>query len=323
MKTIYKILLFLIIPLSFLFLSNYTFALEENLTTGWSTTSNGIINTPLNNLEWTNDFGVSGSWAKSIYSFMVNIAKDLKNIFFYIAWLYFLILVIKLIFTWESDEDILAFKKWIIWISIWVILTQIAYSFVQVLYGKDIWEWLANDFNKDIVYPLVELLETWVSFFFIAIAIYTFFRMITANGDEEKTKKWRYSIIYAIAWFIAVKFARILVDTIYWKIDCNDINIGWIIEISFNECTRNVDLNWFAAMVVNIINWMNWFIWIIVVILIMYVWIQLIFSVWDEEALKKAKTSIMYISLWIVLLFVNYLILTFFIRPEVPIIPVS
>lgn len=316
MKTIYKILLFVIIPLSFLFLSNYTFALEENLTTGGTTTSNGVTNEHLGGLKWDTDFGVSGSWASSIYSLFVKIAKDLKNVFFYIAWLYFIVIVIKLIFTWESDDEIMKFKKWIIWISIWLILTQIAYSFVQVLYNKDIWWWLANDFNKDIVYPLIELLETWVSFFFIAIAIYTFFRMITANGDEEKTKKWRYSIIYAIAWFIAVKFARTLVDTIYWKIDCSDTSIWWIIDISYNQCARDADLNWFASMVVSIINWMNSLIWIVVVILIMYVWTQVIFSAWNEDSLKKAKTSLFYIAAWIGLLFVNYLILTFFIIPE-------
>lgn len=321
MKTIYKIILLLIIPLSFLFLSNYASAFEENLNTGWATISNGVsINPHLNNLEWDSDFTVSGSWAWSIYSVLVKVAKDVKNVFFFIAWLYFLILVVRLIFTWESDEEISSFKKWIIWISIGLILTQIAYSLVQVLYNKDIDAWLAYNFNKDIVYPLIELLETWVSFFFIAIAIYTFFRMITANWDEEKTKKWRYSIIYAMAWFIAVKFSRILVDTVYWKIDCNDTTILWIINISYNKCTRDIDLSWFSWMVISIINWMNSLVWIFVIILIMYVWIQVIFSVWDEEALKKAKTSIMYIILWIALLFVNYLLLTFFIIPESAII---
>ena len=61
---------------------------------------------------------------------------------------------------------------------------------------------------------------------------------------------------------------------------------------------------------------MNWFVWIAVILMIVYAWIQVLFSAWDEEKLWKAKSSIIYIVIWIAILIMNYFILTFLLRPE-------
>jgi flagellar basal body-associated protein FliL len=50
--------------------------------------------------------------------------------------------------------------------------------------------------------------------------------------------------------------------------------------------------------------------------MIIYTGSQIIFSAWDEEKMKKAKSSILYILIWIFILTMNYLILTFFLVPE-------
>jgi hypothetical protein len=48
----------------------------------------------------------------------------------------------------------------------------------------------------------------------------------------------------------------------------------------------------------------------------MYAWSLVLLSAWDEEKLKKAKSMILYVAIWVLLLAFNYLILTFFIVPE-------
>ena len=192
---------------------------------------------------------------------------------------------------------------------------QIAYSFVKILFDRWVWENLAFNFIGDLIFPLVELLQIAAAFFFIAIAIFTFYRMITANGDEEKIKSWKMSIVYAIMWFIIVKFSKDIVEAVYWRIDCKTSAWG-IIQYNDWECINKAELTWVADVIVNVINWLNSLVWIIVVIMIIYAWTQVLLSAWDEEKLKKAKSSLLYIAIWVAVLITNYLILTFFIIPE-------
>lgn len=322
MKLISKIILFIIVSINFIYATNFVNALDpiktidDNQDVWTQKQSNKIENPHLEEIKNTEtDFITSDSWWESIYDTLINIAKSMKNAFFYIATIYFFVLVIKLIFSDNTDEQVWKFKKWILWISIWLIITQISYSFVQVLYSKWVWETLAYDFSKTIIQPLIKLLETWASFVFIAVAIIAFFKLVTANWDDWKVKNSKMSIFYSIIWFIVIKVSWIIVNTIYWKISCDD-NILSIFKT--DNCTRTTDLSWFAQTVVNIINWVNWFLWILVIILIIYAWLQVIFNLWDEDRLKKAKKAILFIIIWLFLLVVNYLVLTFFLVKENP-----
>ena len=281
---------------------------DSNLKTWNSNWSNSISNSHLNSLKSWDDnlFGVSEWWEISLRDSLFKIAKDLKSIFFVIAWLYFLIITIKLIFAENTEEEIWKFKKWIIWISLWIMIMQIAYSFVSILYDNDIEYNLAEKFVDWIISPLTTLLQTGAAFFFIAVAIFSFFRMVTANWDEEKIKSWKMSVFYSIVWFVIIKIASNIVDTIYWIYSCS----------ATDTCVRQENLSWAISVLAKVLNWANSFIWLIVVILIIYTGFQVIFSIWDEEVLKKAKKTILYIILWLILLFANYLILTFFIVPS-------
>jgi len=57
---------------------------------------------------------------------------------------------------------------------------QITYTFVYYIYDKQITENLAYDLIDKLLNPLIALLETATGFFFLAIAIYAFFRIVTA-----------------------------------------------------------------------------------------------------------------------------------------------
>jgi hypothetical protein len=316
MKIFLKILLIISILFSFNWINNIHAV--ENLDTWFKKDVNNSIknNKPLDNLKWNNDFGISRWWEKWIYYTFVRVAKDWKNILFFLASLYLIILVIRLLFK-EDEEEQKNFKKWIIWTWVWLVITQIAYTTVITLYDKDIWESLAWDFANKIINPLINLLETWASFFFIGAAIYAFFKLITSNWDEEKAKTWKMSIFYAIVWFIIIKLSKNIVAATYWVINCDKWSyLGGIIKVVWESCIDKNNLNEFALTIIDIINWVNSLIAIVVVILIIYTWAKVMVNTWDEERLKKAKTSIIYIAIWLFLLFANYLILTFFFLPE-------
>ncbi len=270
---------------------------NDNLKT-WSESSwviNSTTNTHLDSMQnSTTDFSVATWWQKGIYNSIIRIARDLKNLFFLFVGVYFFIIVLRLLFSWKTEEEVWNFKKWVIWISVWVIVTQIAFYFVNILFDKNINDTLAYSFIDKIINPIINLLSmAWV-FFFIAMMIYAFYRIITANWDEEKAKSGKMSVLYAAIWFIVIRASNALVTTIYW----------------------DKNLEWFSSIIVNIIDWMNSFVWIIVILLIIYAWFTLLVSWWDEEKLKKAKSSILYIAIWLAILIANYLILTFFILPE-------
>ena len=316
MKTLFKILFTLIIVLSYF--SNISYANWDlispeiwNLKTGSDNWKNSVVdkNKFLNWLEnGKTDFSVSNWWEKWILNSIIRIARDLKNLFFLIAWVYFLILVVKLLFAEKTEEEVSKFKNWIIWISIWIVITQLAYYFINVLFDQEITNELSANFIKIIIEPLIWLLQTLASFFFIAIMIFSFYKMVTSNWDEEAAKSWKMSVLYAAMWFIVIKISNALITTTYWKTNCSN---------SYQtNCTNTTNLDWFASIIVTIINWMNGFVWIIVILMIIYAWFLTLTSGWDEEKLKKAKQSIMYISIWLFILVTNYLILSFFILPE-------
>ena len=247
--------------------------------------------------------GTTGS--KGIKRTLYNVAKDLKNIFFIIASIYLLIIVLRQLFSDNSEEAFWKFKKGVVWTTMWIIVMQVAYSFVDVGYWKNINWWLAFDLVKKVLNPLLLLIETIAALVFISIAVFSFYRMVTANGDEEKAKSWKTSVLYAIVWFIVVKFARTLVEATYSKIYCDSS------VLSGFSCNQRY-LSEGTGIIFNIINWMNGFVWIAVILMVIYIWSQIIFSHWEEEKIKTAKSSMIYVIIGVFVLIINYFILTFF-----------
>jgi hypothetical protein len=56
----------------------------------------------------------------------------------------------------------------------------------------------ATSLSETILEPFTKLLMTGASFLFIAIAIYAFYKLVTANGDDEAVSKGKMTIVYAI-----------------------------------------------------------------------------------------------------------------------------
>jgi hypothetical protein len=53
------------------------------------------------------------------------------------------------------------------------------------------------------------------SFGFIAMAVYSFYTIITGGGDEEKLKKGKNIIIYALIGFLLIRIPKYLVTALY------------------------------------------------------------------------------------------------------------
>jgi len=330
MNFIKKLLVVLVVLLS-VFWTTQTNAAIDTYT--WSTnTGNTTINKNLNWLNWwknnitNNKLNNFWKWDKRffwvnaigwnwIFYTLVNIAQSLKNLFFFLATVFYLIIAIKLIATDKTEEEISKFKKWIIWITLWLMVMQLAYSYVMTLYANSIWEKLAFDLITNIINPFIWLMEAFASFVFLAIAIFAFYRMVTANWKEEEITRSKMSILYAIMWFILIKLARVIVEWVYWKLECKQSSIAWFDEVTIS-CISDNNASWLVWNILQIINWMNSFIWVITILLIIYAWFNILFSAWDEEKIKKAKSTLIYIVIWLGLLVMNYLLLTFFILPE-------
>lgn len=266
----------------------------------------------LDSLAWSDSREIS-LWANNLYDLSINIANSLITLFFSIAIIYFFIIIIKLLINSNSEEESKNFKKWFIWISIGLLVMQMARVFVNSIYNinyKNQNEWitnLANNLLENIIKPFTNLLEMWASFFFIMIAIYTFFKFISSNWNNDTLKNGKNTILYSIIWFILVKVSSTLIKAIYWE--CTTTS-----SLTRITCGREPNLEWISWIISSIINWMNSFIWIWIVILIIYSWLQIIFSQWDEEKLNNWKKWLLFIVIGIWILMMNYLIVTFFLN---------
>lgn len=311
MKTLLKIVFIILISLSLFSINTYGYSWVD-VTIDFGLWTNSNSNDYLSDFENnTYDFHVEDTWEIWINNIFIRVARDIKNIFFIVSTLIFIILVIKLLLSDKTEEEVSKFKKWIIWVSIWIIIMQIWYKFMYIAFDKNIDNNLATNIIHDIIEPFIYLLQTGASFFFLSIMIYSFFLLVTAGWDEEKVKNWKMAILYAAIWFIIIKISNILVSSVYWE-KINQIQ-SWLCTAISTDC----NISWTVKIIVNIINWMNTFIYIIIVLMIIYAWFTILISGWDEEKLKKAKSSILYIVIWLFILIMNYLILTFFIFPEV------
>lgn len=285
--------------------SNYDTIVNSASKNSWA--DNDLLDDLHNNWQVWESASWNKTWAVAIKDFIIIIAKEVKNIFFVLAWIYFLIITIRFLVSWSSDEAFWKYKKWIIWITIWIVVMQLSYSFVVTIFDRSLSSFASN-FIWNIIEPLINLISTLASIFFLFIAIYTFIRLMSSWWDKEKLTKWINSILYAVIWIALIKFSRILVEWIYWTYW---INQAWTITITTEKWFSSVTIMFF-----NFMNWLNWFVAIWTVIMIIYAWTQILLSNWDTEKVKKWRKLILYAWIWIMILASSYLFLSFFIWPE-------
>ncbi|MDD3302806.1 MAG: hypothetical protein PHN31_04555 [Candidatus Gracilibacteria bacterium] len=273
--------------------------------------NSGADNDLLDDLHNNGQVGESASGNKTgavaIKDFIIIIAKEVKNIFFVLAGIYFLIITIRFLVSGSSDEAFGKYKKGIIWITIGIVVMQLSYSFVVTIFDRSLSSFASN-FIGNIIEPLINLISTLASIFFLFIAIYTFIRLMSSGGDKEKLTKGINSILYAVIGIALIKFSRILVEGIYGTYG---INQAGTITITTEKGFSSVTIMFF-----NFMNWLNGFVAIGTVIMIIYAGTQILLSNGDTEKVKKGRKLILYAGIGIMILASSYLFLSFFIGPE-------
>ncbi len=320
-----KIILIFILFFSFFIGINNTFAVKSdydaNIKIDRIKASSNIswVNKYLNIIKDKRDNDATKTWKEWFFALFENIAKTIKNIVYVVAWIFFIVEVLILFFSSNTEEEVNKFKQNIIWISIWIMTMQIAYSFTSTLFDKDIEASLAATFSDWLIYPAIQILRYMASFLFLTMAIYAFYRFVTAHWEEESVKKWKYTIIQAIIWFFMVKVVEFLVTSTYWQVVCSNVLENKILwdtpnpNSTFNNCITAPDPTWNVELLLKTVNWVNWFVWLITLLFIIWAWWLILFSNWEEDKMKKAKQIIIYIIIWVVVLVMSYLILNFFI----------
>lgn len=263
---------------------------------------------------WTGFIWVVSGWQEWIVNTLIRIARDMKNFFYAVATIFFLIIALRLIFSSNTEEEVGKFKKWIIWITVWLIVMQLAFAFTDIIFDTWADSTVGSKLINGIVLPMISLLQTLASIFFIAMAIYAFYRLVTANGNDEAVKSWKMTIVYALIGFIIIRFAKEIVVAFYGQLDC-DGRASSIVAPADAKCVNIAELNGWVQMIISFIQWLNGFVAIVVLIMIMYAGMQILLSGGDEEKVKKWKNAILYIAIGLLVLVANWLILTFFLVP--------
>jgi hypothetical protein len=278
--------------------------------------STGQTNTLLEEFQWPiSEFFFSAptkGWDWLNLAF-INIAFQIKNFFIGIALIFLIIGVLKLLFSPAGDEDMKKWKSNIIWVSVGVFIMQIAFSVWKTLILTDINDnvggWLGYQFWINIFEPIVNIMQMLAAFGFMLMMLYAFYIIVAGWGDEEKLKKWKNIVIYALIGFFLIKLPKSIIETIYWSVSNQCKN-----AISVATCEmESQKLSWAVEIIGKIFNFFNTFLTILCVILVIYAgWLVLI-SWGDEEKLKKAKHIILYIIVWFVILVSSHAIFRFFI----------
>lgn len=250
----------------------------------------------------------------TIPNIFLGITGAIKNLFITVAAIFLIIGVLKLLFSGGDEESQKKWKNNIIWVSVGVFVMQISYSLWSTLYLKsgsnsfDIDGRLAWTFWINIFEPIVNIMLLLASFGFIAMAIYSFYTIITGGWDEEKLKKWKNIIIYAVIGFILIRIPKLLITALYGEPSAACKNNVWIGTCEIGAKNLSGGINIFGK----ILAYVNGFLALFAVVMIIYAgW--LIFISWgDEEKLKKAKKTLLFIALGIILLVWSQAIFRFF-----------
>jgi Type IV secretion system pilin len=284
----------------------------RDITLGDKWGSNPFLETLKNNLSWYFILVDNPGWG-AVNDLFMAIAFNIKNLFIAIAVIFLIIGVIKLLFSSGGDEDVKKWKSNIIWVSIGVVVMQMAFSIWHTLVIRDpstpIWSALWWEMWTSIIRPLIGIIYMLASFGFIAMMFYAFYTIVTGWGDEEKLKKGKSTVIYAGIGYLLIRLPEAIVRAIYGSPSCKTVGL---FEVGNCEI-KNHDLGESLKIIGTIFNYFNTFLTIICVFLVIYAGWLVFISGGDEEKLKKAKHIVLYIIIGLLILVSSHAIFQFFI----------
>lgn len=260
-------------------------------------------------------FWWSQTWEKWIEWLLFVWAKNLKDALIAAAVIFLFVLVLRIIYWQWTEEDLKKLRMWILWTTFGIVLMQVSYVAVTTLYNKDIWAATAQDLTNSLLTPFIKLLEVVTSFLFISMAFMAFFRIITSWWWDDWFKKGWKTVMNAVIGFMLVKISAALVYSVYWKNDCTQ-TILWTQQCSYNYL-GNPNINDTAKIIASSIKYIIGFLWITTVLLITFAWFMIVTSSWDEAKVKKWKSTIKYIVIWLLLIVCSIILFNFITWKEI------
>lgn len=290
--------------------------LRDTTTVSVNANANGDLATFAGNSWITSFFYTPSLSGDSVENTFVTIAWAIKNFFILMAVIFLIIGVIKLLFRNGEEEDVKKWRNNIIWVSAGIFVMQIGFSIWKTLYLKSDYTGTFVDGRvgwliwMNIFEPIVNVMLVLATFGFLGMAVYAFFTMVTANGDEEKAKKGKNIVIYAVIGFFLIRVPQALVMAIYGQPSAPCRTNSWV---AIGTCTienRNLaaGLNIFGK----ILTYITGFLTLFAVVLVIYAGWLVFSSGGDEEKLKKAKSVLLYVGIGIIALVASHLIFKFF-----------
>jgi len=93
--------------------------------------------------------------------------------------------------------------------------------------------------------------------------------------------------------------------------DWTECSLSWWISQVWNKVDWIVNDRTFSQYIQDIIAYLIWFLFFVALVYVLYAWFKILVSSWEEEELKKSKSIIAYVIIWIILIFLAYSIVNF------------
>lgn len=167
-----------------------------------------------------------------------------------------------------------------------------------------------NRIVLSIVYPLLSFLRYIAAFIFLFGAIYAYFRMVTAGGEQSGIDTGKRAFIYAVVGFILVILAEPFVKILYSGTGCQTSVFG---TISTDCQDRVIDINGIMGVLAKIIVFLNSLVAVITLIVIIIAGFLVLTSGGNSDRLDRARKMIFYAIIGLVFLFLSYAIYRFII----------
>lgn len=255
---------------------------------------------------------VDGTGVRNV---LINIFKNLAVVVFIIAVLIAFISVIRLLASKNDEEDFSTWIQTLVWSVAGLFLISIAYTVIRqfetrVFSTQTISTQTVYNVVINIVYPILNFLRYIAATVFFLWAIYAFYRIVTAGGNEEWFEDGKKIFIGSIIGFIIMMIAEPLVRIAYGWGNCSG---NRVFGVPTNCTNRVLDAWGVLGTVAKIIIFMNGFLALIVLIMVMYAGFLVLTGAGDEEKNDKAKKTITYALVGVLILIFSYVIYRFMI----------
>ncbi|MFA6079872.1 MAG: hypothetical protein WC753_00095 [Candidatus Gracilibacteria bacterium] len=282
----------------------------------------GIVGVSLvmGNTPGLTQIGQTGSYYQQFNTYITGQGAQniLVNLFFILAGILFIVAVIVAFFAairlFVSDNSGEDFSKWamtLTWSIVGLLLVSFAYGILYT-FEHNVLNYNVG-FNIDtiyeitvgIVYPILNFLRYIAAIMFFIVLIFAFYKIIIAGGDEEGFQNGKKTFIAAAMGFIIMVLAEPIVRMVYGGYDCHGKKFFGIPT----ECVnRQFNPDGFFNLVIKIIIFLNGFIALVTVIMIMYAGFLVLTGGGDEEKSEKAKKTILYAIIGVLIILFSYVI---------------